>query len=135
MVRLASEVLGRLGRRPHPRAPALSCPSLAVGGPGGLSRVNPRPVVRRYCPWPRFVDGPPSSAALALRPSALRRSVGDASMTTSGGPSTRYSYNPPVLGAPASIIGSEPILGQEAPTLRFARLCIARGLGWCHHDL
>src|ERR671920_833690 len=24
-----------------------------------------------YCPWPRIVDGPPSSAALALRPLCL----------------------------------------------------------------
>src|SRR5215216_784222 len=31
---LRAKVLGRLGRRPHPRAPVLSCPSLAVGGPG-----------------------------------------------------------------------------------------------------
>src|SRR5688500_8929990 len=43
MVGLRAKVLGRLGRRPHPRACALSCPSLAVGGPGSLLWVNPGP--------------------------------------------------------------------------------------------
>jgi hypothetical protein len=42
--------------------------------------------------------------------SALRGTSGGASMTTPGGAGTRYvtySDNPPVLGAPASLIGSE----------------------------
>ena len=45
-------------------------------------------------------------------------------MTTPGGTGTRYvtySYNPPVLSAPASIIGSEyPKSWYRAPTLRFS---------------
>ena len=48
----------------------------------------------------------PGNAAFALRPSALRKVSGDAIMTTLGGArATTYSYNPPVLGAPASILG------------------------------
>jgi|SRR5215208_5244607 hypothetical protein len=48
----------------------------------------------------------PGNAAFALRPSALRKVSGDAIMTTPGGArATTYSYNPPVLGAPASIMG------------------------------
>src|ERR671910_663245 len=44
MVWLRAKVLGRLGRRPHPRASALSCPSLAIYGPGDPSEVR--------IPWP-----------------------------------------------------------------------------------
>src|SRR5215218_880195 len=48
MVRLRAKVLGRLGRRPHPRASALSCPSLAIYGPGDPSEVRTsRPLAER----------------------------------------------------------------------------------------
>src|SRR5215203_6868647 len=48
MVRLRAKVLGRLGRRPHPRASALSCPSLAIYGPGDPSEVRiSRPLAER----------------------------------------------------------------------------------------
>src|SRR5215204_3605890 len=42
MVGLQAMVLGRLGRKPssHPRACALSCPSLAVYGPGSLGHLT-----------------------------------------------------------------------------------------------
>jgi hypothetical protein len=56
--------------------------------------------------------------------SALRAIVCDAIMTTLGGArATTYSYNPPVLGAPASIIGSElpPLPRYGAPVLHFPR--------------
>jgi hypothetical protein len=33
-LRLRAKVLGRLGRRPHPRVSTLSCPSLDIYGPG-----------------------------------------------------------------------------------------------------
>src|SRR5215212_12232857 len=89
MVGLRAKVLGRLGRRPHPRASALSCPSLAVGGPGKSLVGQPRPAARCYCPRPRWV-APSCSAAFTLRPSALRRSVGGANMTTPGGTRTPY---------------------------------------------
>jgi hypothetical protein len=88
MLRLASEGLRSVGATSPSKSACSILPLARRWRAGGLSRVNPRPVVRRYCPWPRFVDGPPSSAALALRPSALRRSVGDASMTIPGGTGT-----------------------------------------------
>ena len=50
MVGLRAMVLGRLGRKPspHPRACALSCPSLAISGPGHPSDVRiPRPLAER----------------------------------------------------------------------------------------
>src|SRR5919112_2476708 len=43
MVGLRAKVLGRLGRRPHPRASALSCPSLDIYGPGSLPCDSPGP--------------------------------------------------------------------------------------------
>ena len=42
MVWVRAKVLGRLGRKPspHPGACALSCPSLAVYGPGSLGHLT-----------------------------------------------------------------------------------------------
>src|SRR5918995_3189750 len=76
-----------------------------------------------------------ASRAIELRPFAfsgwaLRGTSGGASMTTPGAPGTTPLpgvLRPIARGAPASIIGSEllQIRRHRAPTLHFARLCIA----------
>src|SRR5215208_2477121 len=68
--------------------------------------VGPQPL---YCPWPRFFGYPPGRG-LRIAPPALRGTSGSATMTTPGGAGTTH---PPVLGAPASLLGSE-LLAQLA---------------------
>src|SRR5215203_4238812 len=63
--------------------------------------VGPQPL---YCPWPRFFGYPPGRC-LRIAPPALRGTSGSATMTTPGGAGTTH---PPVLGTPASLLGSEP---------------------------
>src|SRR5918999_4203183 len=111
MVGLQAMVLGRLGCRPHPRASALSCPSPFAGRGSHTSQAGyGAPALYNACIVGRVVLPPwLHNAAFALRPSALRRSVCGATMTTPGGAGTlRMSFCTfLVLGAPASIIGSE----------------------------
>jgi hypothetical protein len=109
MVWVRAKVLGQMGwtTSPYLRAGALSCPSLVIYGPGssggsGLYTVHGRAFLTSL--------GRPSLCA----PEALRGTLGSANMSGPGG-----RAHPPVLGAPASIKGSE-LPGHRAPTLRFA---------------
>jgi hypothetical protein len=57
-----------VGPLPSSKSAALSCPSLAIYGPGTSSAGQPRPAARRYCPRPRWV-APSCSAAVRFAPS------------------------------------------------------------------
>src|SRR5215211_1146058 len=105
-------------------------------------------------PLAALYTGPLGARPLALPPSTLRGPLGGATMTTPGGAGTRrlnVQLQPPVLGASASIMGSE-LSVYWAPAfilsvaalfrlshhpiwrgLSFALLCVARDLGWCDH--
>src|SRR5215213_11866712 len=92
---------------PQARAPPSAPTSQALAGftrieTTGVGAFGLRPL---YCPWPRFVDTPPWRGPSHCALCALRRTSGGATMTIPGGAGTTH---PPVLGAPASIIGSEP---------------------------
>src|SRR5215208_1385531 len=106
MVGLQAMALGRLGRKPspHPRACALSCPSSAIYGPGSLGRFT-----RPFALHPLCV--------------AQERLWCEYDYLRWGAHHTKYSYNSPMLGAPASIIGSElpPLPRYGAPVLHFPR--------------
>jgi hypothetical protein len=84
----------------------------------GLSLEVSRPL---YCPWPRCLRSTPFlpfGAALALRPLSIARDLGrcDHDYPRGGGhTSTESTATYSVLGAPASIIGSE--LSYLAPAL------------------
>src|SRR5215208_2006261 len=107
MVGLEAMVLGRLGRKPspHPRACALSCPSSAIYGPGSLGRFT-----RPFALHPLCV--------------AQERLWCEYDYLRWGAHHTKYSYNSPMLGAPASTIGSElpPLPRYGAPDLHFPRV-------------
>ena len=63
-----------------------------------------------YCPWPRFVDGAPPSAAFALRPLCVARDLercDHISPRWGGHTLCQGQLKGPVLGAPAPIMGSE----------------------------
>jgi hypothetical protein len=95
-------------------APSIGCVHKIVRAGGfGL-----RPL---YCPWPRSL-GILLGAALASRLAALRGTSDGATMTTPGGRAQHYVTDSCnifyVLGAPASIIGSEFFLFLLAPALR-----------------
>src|SRR5215213_3503010 len=91
---------------PPARAPPSAPTSQALAGftrieTTGVGAFGLRPL---YCPWPRFVDTPPWRGPSHCALCALRRTSGGATMTIPGGAGTTH---PPVLGAPASLIGSE----------------------------
>src|SRR5215213_5405343 len=103
---------------PPARAPPSAPTSQALAGftrieTTGVGAFGLRPL---YCPWPRFVDTPPWRGPSHCALCALRRTSGGATMTIPGGAGTTH---PPVLGAPASLIGSE-LSVYLAPALRFA---------------
>src|SRR5215218_775729 len=114
-------------RRPSPRTQTSRGELFTGRGPSGS-----RPL---YCPWPRFVDGPPSSAAFALRPSfaGIARGLGwgEYDYPRWGGHTSKSIATPSVLGAPASIMGSElPWLTGSGPLSWIETFVTFCGIVW-----
>src|SRR5215203_6038806 len=80
--------------------------------PGRFSPSSPDRGSSYVRTWSGFVDS--SLRCLRIAPPALRGTSGSATMTTPGGAGTTH---PPVLGAPASLLGS------ELPSYRAPALC------------
>src|SRR5215218_809470 len=91
MVGLRAKVLGQMGwtTSPYLRAGALSCPSLAIYGPGSYG--VPAFILSSAALWETPLGRGLRSCAL----SALRGTVGGATMTTPGGAGTHWQSSSP----------------------------------------
>jgi hypothetical protein len=117
------------------RHPVLGAPASLIGsGPPGPSGSGLYTVPGRVVSHSTTATRPTQCA-----PSALRRSVCGETMSTPGALGTRYSYNPPVLVAPASLIkgrSSSPIrlwpfaLSRSYAAIIAAPLLGKREQGW-----
>src|SRR5215203_3210013 len=114
MVGLRAKVLGQMGwtTSPYLRAGALSCPSLAIYGPGSYGA--PAFILSSAALWETPLGRGLRSCAL----SALRGTVGGATMTTPGGAGTHWQSSSPVPALPASLIRPElPPHRDSGPSL------------------